>query len=472
MPARKLSTEQVPTPIVAGLDRLRNELGVPGDFSAEVTAAAESAARSPRLPDLDLTGIDFVTIDPEGAKDLDQAVHIAPDGDDYVVSYAIADVAAFVTAGDPIDMQAHERGQTLYAPTLRTPLHPPVLSENAASLLPGQVRPAVVWQLRVGADGALLSTQVRRALVRSREQLTYHSVQAAIEAGTASRSLQLLRVVGQLRAQQEIERGGVSLPIPEQEIRAEGPRWELTYRSALPVEGWNAQISLLTGIAAAELMLDGGVGILRILPAAEPRAIGKLRQTAKALRIGWPAEMGYPDFVRTLDSRVPAHAAMLNACTLLFRGAGYLAFAGRSPREAVHAALATGYAHTTAPLRRLVDRYVLEICVCVAAGMPVPEWVTVELPTLPEVMKVSDARAKKYERGIVNLLEALILSPQVGERFMGTVIDVDEQGDEGTIQLQEPAVEAPVKGRLVLGSEVGAVLEVADLAQGRVEFRA
>lgn len=86
MPARKLSTEQVPTPIVAGLDRLRNELGVPGDFSAEVTAAAESAARSPRLPDLDLTGIDFVTIDPEGAKDLDQAVHIAPDGDDYVVS--------------------------------------------------------------------------------------------------------------------------------------------------------------------------------------------------------------------------------------------------------------------------------------------------------------------------------------------------------------------------------------------------
>lgn len=473
MPARQLSIEQVPPQIAAGLDRLRTELGVPAGFPPAVTAAAEAAAANPRLPDLDLTAIEFVTIDPPGAQDLDQAVHIAREPGGYQVSYAIADVAAFVTAGDPVDREAHQRGQTLYAPTLRTPLHPPAVSEAAASLLPDQTKPAIVWQLRLDDTGALVETRVQRALVRSREQLTYDAVQAALDSGTAGEPLQLLRTVGELRAQIEIDRGGVSLPIPEQEIHAYGSNWELTYRSALPVEGWNAQISLLTGIAAAELMLTAGVGILRTLPPAEPRAIRKLRQTANALGIVWPRKLGYPDFVRSLDSRIPEHAAMLNACTLLFRGASYLPFAGESPRAAVHAALATPYAHTTAPLRRLVDRYVLEICVAVAAGQPVPDWVTAELPTLPETMKESDSKAKKYERGIVNLLEALILAPRVGERFTGSVIDLSERNGTGTIQLPDPAVEARVKGDdLELGSEIEVVLEVADLLEGRVEFRA
>lgn len=473
MPARTVTVEQVPTPIMAGLERLRAEVGVPAGFPPDVIAAAEAAARRPRLPELDLTEIEFVTIDPPGAKDLDQAVHIERCGDGYLVSYAVADVAAFVTAGDPVDREAHERGQTLYAPTMRTPLHPPAVSEEAASLLPGEVRPAFVWQLHVAADGQHTETSVRRALVRSREQLTYDGVQAVLNAGTASESLRLLRVVGELREQREIARGGVSLPLPEQEIHAEGSQWALSFRTALPVEGWNAQISLLTGIAAAKLMLDAGIGILRTLPPAEQRAITKLRRTATALHIPWPPQIGYPDFVRSLDSDIPAHAAMLNACTLLFRGAGYLPFSGESPRDAVHAALATPYAHTTAPLRRLVDRYVLEICVCAAAGDPIPDWVVAELPTLPEVMKESDSRAKKYERGIVNLMEALILQPRVGERFQGTVIDVAEDRDMGTIQLEEPAVEARVRGPgLELGSEIRARLTIADLLEGQVEFQA
>jgi hypothetical protein len=96
----------------------------------------------------------------------------------YRVSYAIADVGAFVVPGGALDAEVEQRGVTLYAPDRRVPLHPPVLGEQAASLLPDGPRPALLWQLDLDADGGLTATDVRRALVRSRAQLDYEGVQA------------------------------------------------------------------------------------------------------------------------------------------------------------------------------------------------------------------------------------------------------------------------------------------------------
>ena len=87
--------------------RLQTELEVTPAFPAEVEEAAARAAQAPRLPELDRTDLPFVTIDPEGAQDLDQALHVARDGDGWVVHYAIADVAAFVSPGDPVDVEAN-----------------------------------------------------------------------------------------------------------------------------------------------------------------------------------------------------------------------------------------------------------------------------------------------------------------------------------------------------------------------------
>src|SRR3954469_16262237 len=88
----------------AGIRRIQDELAVTPEFPPEVEEAARAAAESPRLPDLDRTDLPFVTIDPEGSLDLDQALHIARAGSGYVVHYAIADVAAFVQPGDPVDL--------------------------------------------------------------------------------------------------------------------------------------------------------------------------------------------------------------------------------------------------------------------------------------------------------------------------------------------------------------------------------
>ena len=472
MPARRVGLPpELPAELATGLTAIRAELAVPDQFPAEVAAAAERASSAPRLPELDRTDLELVTIDPEGSRDLDQAVHIARDGSGFVVSYAIADVAAFVTAGDAVDQEAHRRGMTLYAPDRRTPLHPPALSEGAASLLPDQVRPALLWTLRLDARGKMTGAEVNRALVRSRAQLSYVEAQAEIDGGSPRETLDLLSLVGRWRERREVERGGVSLQTPEQEVVAEDCGWRLVFRAPLPVEGWNAQISLLTGMAAAHLMLYGQTGVLRTMPPADSGALRRLRQTARALGIRWPAELDYPDFVRSLDPEHPRDAAMLNACTSLFRGAGYKAFSGGVPEDAEHAALAIDYAHCTAPLRRLVDRYAGEICVALCTDRPVPNWVRQRLDALPEEMADAERRAKRYERAVIDLVEAFLLKDRIGEVFPGTVVEVDRERDRGTVMIPEPAVSARIQGsHLPLGEQVQVRLAGADVTTGVVAF--
>lgn len=171
-----------------GFAAVRAEFELPTGFPPEVaTEATEAAARAREsagdLPDA--TDIPLVTIDPPGAKDLDQALCIERRPGGFRVRYAIADLAAFVRPGGAIDKQAMTRGQTLYLPDGNVPLHPPTLSEGAASLLPGETRPAVLWTIDTDADGEPTAVDVRRALVRSTERFDYQGVQATFEIGRA-----------------------------------------------------------------------------------------------------------------------------------------------------------------------------------------------------------------------------------------------------------------------------------------------
>ncbi|MDF1604184.1 RNB domain-containing ribonuclease [Nocardioides sp. YIM 152315] len=457
----------------AGIERIRSDLDAAPDFPAEVEAAAAAAAAAPRLPDLDRTDVPFVTIDPPGARDLDQAMHLSRDGSGYVVQYAIADVAAFVSPGDPVDVEAHRRGETLYGADSKVPLHPAVLSEGAASLLPGEERPVLLWTTRLDEEGTRTDVRVERARVRSTAQLTYEEVQAQVDAGTADGSLALLREIGELRLAREAARGGVDLPLPEQEVDVAGERWHLEFRQQLPAERWNAQISLLTGFAAADLMLYARVGLLRTLPPPDPRDVQRLHRTARALGIDWPAEVLYPDFVRALDPSVPAHAAMVNASARLLRGSGYVAFDGETPAQPLHSALAEEYAHVTAPLRRLGDRYAGEVCLALCAGTDVPEWVRAALPALPKTLQSSGSRSRAYERAVLDLVEAGVLADRVGDVFPGVVVDVDEDdARRGVVVLHDPDVEARVVSStpLPLGTDLQVRLTVADVEARRVEF--
>lgn len=454
-------------------EQVRAEQEVFDHFSSAVLAEVAAGVAAPDLPERDETAVELVTIDPPGSMDLDQAMHIERHGDGFRVRYAIADVPAFLRAGGALDAETWQRGQTVYCPDRRVPLHPPELSEDAASLLPDAARPAYVWDIRLTATGERDTAELYRAMVRSRRRYDYEQVQQQVDDGEAEETLMLLREVGELRIRRESDRGGASLPMPQQEVQVgEGCEYELRLRPLVPAEDWNAQISLLTGMVAAEMMIEGGVGILRTMPVPTQEAVARFRREVRALGEDWPQDMAYGDFLRTLDKTDPAHLAIVSAATALFRGAGYTAFEGELPEEEerVQAALAAPYTHVTAPLRRLVDRFALAVCEALSSGREVPEWAREALPRLPEVMAQTGQRTRAVDRACIDAVEAAVLADRVGHSFRAVVVDGLPRGDV-IVQLEDPPVSEVARGSAELGSEVTVRVEEADVLTRTVRLR-
>jgi exoribonuclease R len=455
---------------------LRSELRLPGEFPAEAMAEAEAAARATPMPEADRRDVPFVTIDPATSRDLDQAMHLERrPGGGFRVHYAIADVASFVRPGGALEGETWVRGQTIYLPDGRIPLHPPVLSEGAVSLFPDVERAAVVWTIDLDADGEITGVRLERARVRSRAKLDYAGVQAQVDAGQVPEPIALLPELGSLLAARAATRGAVNLPLPEQEIEPDGDGWRLVLRAPVPVEEHNAQISLLTGMAAASLMLRGGVGLLRTMPAAKPQAVAKLRAAASSLGVEWPPDSSVGAVVASVDPASPRGAAFLDQAAELLRGAAYTAFDGSTPEETGHGGVGAPYAHVTAPLRRLADRYATETCLALFESREVPAWAREALPRLPKTMADSDRLAGSAARAAIDLAEAVLLEHRVGEIFDAGVVDVDAPSNHrppgGTVAVDEPAVRARCAGSLALGERIPVRLEAADPAARKVLFQ-
>ena len=143
--------------------------------------------------------------------------------------------------------------------------------------------------------------------------------------------------------------------------------------------------------------------------------------------------------------------------------------------------MAAPYAHVTAPLRRLADRYAAEVCLSLSEGLEVPDWVRESLPKLPDVMNRSGRRASSAERAAVDLAEAVTLAGRVGEEFDAVVIDADgrNHGHEhnhgsdspvGTVALDDPPVRSRCRGTLHLGERIRVRLTTADPVRRAVLF--
>lgn len=459
------------------LNALRTELELPGPFPDDAIQDALAAIAEHKMPDLDLTDVEFVTIDPVSSTDLDQALFIERSGDGYKVFYAIADVPSFVAPGGALDAETRRRGQTIYAPDGRIPLHPEVISEQAGSLLAGQLCSAFVWEFDLDTAARVDSVLVRRAKIRSRAKLSYKGVQAELDSGSAGPVLQLLKEVGLKRVELERLRGGASLNMPEQEIeQLPDGGYRIVAAPSLPVEDWNAQISLMTGMAAADLMLDGKVGILRTMPAPDERSLLHFRRQTNALGKPWDGEASYGEYLRSLDPTDPRQLAILHSAGMLFRGAGYTPFDGTVPDDAIQSAIGAAYAHTTAPLRRLIDRFVLVICEALSNRTAVPDWAREALPSLPEIMAASDQLAARMERLALDTVEAALLVNHIGQEFDAVVISGSKpgksngnggngngNGPSGIIQIADPAVTARCPGELESGTTVRVRLVSSDI---------
>jgi exoribonuclease R len=406
----------------------------------------------------------MVTLDPASATDLDQAFALERDGDDLILQYAIADVAWFVEPGGAMDREAWKRGTTVYLPDARVGVYPPSISEAVASLLPDGPRPAVLLSVVVAPDGQTSLRRAEQVLVRSRAKLGY-------ETATAAQLSPLLpefaaRIVGA-----EDRRGASRIEFPEQEVDPDPDTpggFLLKIRPRADSEDHNATMSLAANLAVAATMAAGSTGLFRVMEDPDQREVRSLRHTARRFGLDWPADMSLDKFQRSLRTDDPKAAAFILSARRASGGASYAPFtAGVAPW---HSAIAATYAHATAPLRRLADRYVLRAVCALSAGEALPADLTKAFAELPDAMDRAEAIASKVDKATIDLVEAVVLSSHIGEVFNATVLDVDER-DGARIQLEHPAVVARVAAkRIEPGDEIRVRLDAAEPEGRKVAF--
>jgi exoribonuclease R len=443
-----------------GLAAIRTQFQLPGDFAAEVESAAAAAATKALADHSDRTAIPFVTLDPTSSTDLDQAFAIEESGSDLILRYAIADIGWFIADGGPVDVEAWNRGETIYMPDERVSLYPPVLSEGAASLLPNDDKPAIIFIVRIGLDGAAALDGAERAIVRSRAKLGYATVRPEdLPAGFDELSRRI--------AAAEQARGASRVDPPQQEVVKDNGAFHLQFRPVRWAEQANAALSLAANLAIADLLYRHGTGLFRVMPEPDDWAIRRLRHSARAIGVDWPKSMSLEDRERDLDPNDPKQAAFMLAIRRSGSHASYESFhAGERPW---HSAMRATYVHATAPLRRLADRFVDEAALAIANGRDVPAAAGAAFDRLADVMDRADAKAAQVDSAVLELAEAVILSGRVGEIFDGTVTDIDQRG--ARVQLAEPAVitRVPANGQQ-MGEPVRVRLEEVDAKRRLARF--
>lgn len=239
-------------------------------FPAEVEAQVEALVENDGIDAEDLndhTDLPFVTIDDASSRDLDQAAFVERDGDDFVVWYALADAAYYVTPDSPLWNEALARGASYYLPGFMVPMLPKALSEGIVSLNPGVDRRAMMVRSRIARDGKIIETTITRTRIRSRAKLSFERVQAYYDDPSAhgfedegiAKSLDALEAVGQLRMQDALEREVIRYRRVELDIRLSEKKAHFVMGDSLRlmVERYNEQMSLLCNSEGARILRAG-----------------------------------------------------------------------------------------------------------------------------------------------------------------------------------------------------------------------
>lgn len=364
----------------AQLFEILSRHGVDPVYPEAVRAFLPEVLAEPGLDDnaLDRTGQAFVTIDNEDSRDLDQALFIERSEDGgFVVSYALADASYYVVPGSPLFEESLQRGTSYYLPGLCVPMLPPELSEGLISLNPNVERRALIFVMHLDASAAPVKTDLIRARIRSRAKLSYNGVQRyhddpsghALAGQDFTDSLDLLRVVGDLRIKAAQERDVVHFNRSEPELGfndERGSAFVVSRRRRNDVERWNEQVSLLCNMEGAQLLLSGAGDeevqpIFRVHPAPLRGRVRQLVETiraivnAQSLGADWHWRQGDESLADYLE-RLPRGARFDRLRAAIERQAMYINQAslfGGEPGPH-HALGVEGYARFSAPMREVV----------------------------------------------------------------------------------------------------------------------
>jgi ribonuclease R len=470
--------------------------GIPYIFPNAVIEEADKAGPATMSGREDWRKLPLVTIDPPDAKDHDDAVHAEPDTSDdnpngFVITVAIADVAAYVRPGTPLDREALKRGNSVYFPDRVVPMLPEKISNDLCSLKEKVDRPALAVRMRFAPDGHKIEHTFHRIMMRSAAKLSYNQAQAAIDGHPDDVTSTLLDgILKPLWAAYEALKRGrdrrepLELDLPERKIllKPDGTVDRVVVPVRLDAHKLIEEYMIQANVAAAETLERQRVPLLyRIHDAPSPEKVEGLK-----------------DFLATLDVKLASKGGMrpthFNAILARFDGApqGQLVneVVLRSQSQAEYHPLNIGhfglnlrkYAHFTSPIRRYADlivhRALIRALKLGADGLP--DAIDDKLEAIGAEISGAERRAMLAERDTKDRLIARFLMDRIGATFpakisgvtkSGLFVRLDETGADGFIPISTLGAEFFVydeKSRSVVGSRSGETHRLGDAVEVRL----
>jgi VacB/RNase II family 3'-5' exoribonuclease len=460
--------------------------GLEPDFSPEAQAQAESLAHSVVDPHTrDLRGADWVSIDNDDSRDLDQLSVAEPvDGGATRLLVAIADVDAAVSKGSAIDDHARRNTTSVYTAARIFPMLPEKLCFDLTSLIQGAERLALVFEMLISADGSITAPDIYRATVVNKAKLAYDSVAAwLVDGARAPRGLEAAGLQEQVRLQDRVAQalgkvrhahGALTLETIQTSALFDGE----VLRDLVPNHNNRAHelienvMVAANGVAARWLQARGLPSIRRVLRTPEhwDRIValaaehhGQLPATADAAALN--------AFLGKCRTENPTQFPDLSLSVIKLLGRGEYALEVPGQSVAGHFGLAVSdYMHSTAPNRRYPDVITQRLIKAALLNTPGPYSVA-ELQALAAHCTVQEDKASKVERRVSKSAAALLLHSRIGQTFDGIVTGA---ADKGT---WVRALTPPVEGRIVRGFQglkVGQAVRVrllsTDAARGFIDF--
>jgi len=463
--------------------------GFQPDFPPETqTQLADIKAHPPQLTPSDkvrdLRSLLWSSIDNDTSKDLDQ-IEVAqrlPNGD-IKVMIGIADVDSFVAKESPIDQHAERETTSVYTGVSIFPMLPNELSTGASSLLENSDRPAVVTEFVVDTGGSISSSNVYRALVRNKAQLTYHAVGAWLE-GTAAAPPKVAassELQAQLKLQDDVAQA-------LRKLRFEHGALNLDTNEALPLvvneqvvdvvnQGKNRATELIEDfmIAANGVVarLLEKVSSLRRIVKTPAHWDGIVRLAAEQ-REKLPAEpdsKALNNFLLKRKAADPDHFADLSLAVIKLIGPGEYVLERPGDPEQGHFGLAVqDYTHSTAPNRRFADVVTQRLIKALLDEKPGP-YSDNDLAAIASNCTGKGDAARKVEREMSKRLAAIAMSHRVGETFDAIVTGVTPKGT--FVRVLQPHMEgllAQGAQGLHVGDKLRAKLVRTDVQHGFIDF--
>ena len=437
----------------------------------------------------DLTAWTVVTIDPDDARDFDDAISLTHNKDGTVtLGVHIADVSHFVREGSALDEEAHKRATSVYFPRKVLPMLPEVLSNGVCSLQEGQKRFCKSVFLTYDGQANVLATRAAETLIRSTRRLTYKQAQDICDGktgGVPPNVVKLLRGMEKLARAIEARRrkaGMLHLDLPEVQLVFDADDRVI---DAVPEDSAYShtliEMFMVEANEAVARLLDQAnrAFIRRIHPAPDLASTQQLAGFVRAAGHKLPRDMSRQDMQRLLDSvrgRPESYAVNL-AVLKMFQQAEY------SPMRIGHFALASEqYCHFTSPIRRYPDltvhRLIAGYCRGRLAGRP-PEDMSA-LVALAEHCTAAAERAEAAENDLREVLVLQLLATKVGEEFDGVITGVANFGVfvqsprflvEGLVRMEDLGDdwwEVNARTGQIRGEHTGRTFRIGDVLRVRI----